>query len=668
MGLILFFLLTKPIKFYADSLFYDGKNKILYLYKNVRIEYENITLFSDTLLFYYEKDLIYAFGNAKLKAGKDSLKGDKIIYNTKTQKGKAVKGKTKVEKGFLWAEEIFRVDKNILKAYKGHYTTCDLNPPHYYFVAEKIKIIPKKDIIAEPVFLFIKDFPVLGLPFWIFPATKKRKSGFLSPRPGRNSRLGLYIKNLAYYWAINPYMDYTIGFDLYERKGITFLSNFVYRKYKLLEGNIKGTFTREIEPKRERWSINGIHSQNMPFGARLQAKLDFISDQKYATDYSEYRPQRLKNEAYSYVALSKNFKILSFNLMADYRDNYLTKTKEMTVYNIGLNFYGKSIGPLRVSGSATVLRKIKKDTLGKKEIKNGNLNEGILMQNTLFNFFVVETKVSATQTIYPEDTLSNKFPVQHSLLFSLTSAITFYGTSIIKPPFFDKFYHFATLNFGYSYSPGFKSLHLEGSQPKNPSSSLNFTLKNDYFAKKEKNKYPLLNFSISGNYDFLKKEKKLSNLGINFTIPLPKGFSGGGRAVYNPYSGKIEQSFFRLSFNFPLFLTDILLPSSKKLNSNGTWVYSKRPEKEDVSFSGSISGNITENWSFSYNFVYSGEEKRITSQNLVLNRNLHCFSLQIRWSRTMKFWDYQFRIWIKELPDLKIERNFFETILPSLQE
>ncbi len=668
MELIIYLILLKPIKFQADSLFYDAGKKIFYLFRNVKIYYENITLYSDTVLFYQEKNLMYAYGNAKLKSGKDSLKGEKIVYNLQSQKGKVVKGKTKIERGILWAEEIFKVDKDNLKAFKGHYTTCDLDPPHYLFLSNKVKTIPKKDIIAQPVIMFIKDFPVLILPFWIFPATRERKSGFLTFKPGRNSLLGLYLKNVTYYWAINNYTDFTFGFDLYERRGITILSDYEYKIFKKLEGNINGTFTREINPKRERWSINAIHSQNMPFNIKMQAKADFISDQTYATDYSEYRPERLKSESYSFLTLSKNFKISSLNLTLDYRDDFLNKRKETKIPLASLSLFGKQIGPMRIQGGLEVLRKITEDTSKKVEDKFLSMNQGILLQNNIFGILNITTSANFSQKVYPQDTLFNKYPVSHSMSLNTSSSITLYGRTLLKPPFFDNFYHLATLSLGYSFKPGFKSINVKGEGSKNPSSSMNLSLKNDYYGKRGDKKYPLLNFTLSSNYDFLKKEKKLSNINFNGTIPLPFNFSGSGSFIYNPHSGKIESSNLRLSYNINLFFTDKILPSQEKIGFSGTYTYQKNIAKESYILSSQINGKITKMWSLSYNFTYTSEEKRIVSHSLNLTRDLHCFSLEIRWSKTGLFYDYQFRIWIKEIPDLKIERNFFETILPSLQE
>ncbi|MEN3044336.1 MAG: putative LPS assembly protein LptD [Candidatus Hydrothermales bacterium] len=668
MGLIIFFLFLKPIKFQADSLLYDVRKKVLYLLKNVKIEYENVELFSDTVLFFEERKFIYAYGKAKLRSGKDSLKGEKIIYNTESQKGKVLKGKTKIEKGILWADKIYKVDKDNIKAFDGHYTTCELEDPHYFFSSKKVKVILKKDIVAEPVIMFIKDFPIIFLPFWIFPATKERKSGFLTPRPGRNSLLGLYLKNLTYYWAINPYMGYTIGFDLYEKKGASIVTEYEYILFKFLEGNISGTFTREIDPKRERWSINGIHNQNFLYKSKIQAKADFISDNTYATDYSEYKPERLKSEAYSYLTFSKNFKISYMNLTLDRREDFLNKKKETKLPIFSFSFFGREIGPFRISGGLNLLRIITKDSLKKIENKHLAINKSILTQQNFLGIFNTSISLNLSEKIYPEDTLRKKFPISYNISFSSNSSLTLYGRSLIKPPYFENFYHFLTISTGYSLRPGFKAIAVRGEGPKNPSSSLNFSLKNDFFAKKEKTRYPLININISGNYDFLKKEKKLSNINFVGTIPLPYNLSGSGDFNYNPYSKKIETSNFRISYNFNLILTEKMLPSNKNLITSGTYSYSKNKGKENHTLSGSFSGQLTEKWSFNYYFVYTSEEKKINSQSLNLTRDLHCFSLEIRWSKIGNFYDYQFRVSIKGIPDLKIERNFFETILPSLQE
>ena len=61
---------------------------------------------------------------------------------------------------------------------KGKYTSCDLEKPHYYFSAGKMKIYFDDKAIARPIVLHIADIPLLPFPFYMFPLKGNRSSGF----------------------------------------------------------------------------------------------------------------------------------------------------------------------------------------------------------------------------------------------------------------------------------------------------------------------------------------------------------------------------------------------------------------------------------------------------------------------------------------------------------
>jgi lipopolysaccharide assembly outer membrane protein LptD (OstA) len=327
---------------------------------------------------------------------------------------------------------------------------------------------------------------------------------------------------------------------------------------------------------------------------------------------------------------------------------------------------------LRFYSSSSFKRKIVVDSLNnREENKTLFLSEGVDFQVPVY-IFNVQSRFNFSHTVYPEDTLGKKYPVYHRVSFGISSALTLYGTPVFKVPFLDKFLHIVTFSFGYRYSPYIKPLHLKESSFQRRSSSLDFSLKNDFVGKKQKSSFSLFTFTLSSSYDFLKEEKKLSDIDIKFSVPLPKGFTGGGSSVYSPYDKRIIKTSFYVDFNLKIPFSEVVFPSFKPVNISGTYSYNKFLSNEIYEerhfFNGSISGKITENWSFSYRASYDPQEKRISSQSVDLKRDLHCFSLSISWSKTGNFWDYRFRIWIKELPDLKIERTFFETLLPSLEE
>ena len=81
-----------------------------------------------------------------------------------------------------------------------------------------MKIYLKDKLVAKPVVFYLRNVPVLALPFWVFPVKPGRHSGFLFPQfeLGLSNSAGQFIRNAGYYWAPNDYMDFTAGGDYYQ--------------------------------------------------------------------------------------------------------------------------------------------------------------------------------------------------------------------------------------------------------------------------------------------------------------------------------------------------------------------------------------------------------------------------------------------------------------------
>src|SRR5206468_2466780 len=158
--------------------------------------------------------------------------------------------------------------------------------PHYHFSAHWMKIYLRDKLVAKPVVFYVRNVPLLALPFWIFPIKPGRHSGFLLPQfeLGFTNRAGQFFRNAGYYWAPNDYMDLTFSGDYYQ-----FEPSWVVRldgDYKLLyvlDGNFRGSFARNENPgaKSENWDLNADHSQELGPRTRLVARASFVSSKDY---------------------------------------------------------------------------------------------------------------------------------------------------------------------------------------------------------------------------------------------------------------------------------------------------------------------------------------------------------------------------------------------------
>src|SRR5262249_40565094 len=101
-----------------------------------------------------------------------------------------------------------------LYAGAGAMTSCEDAIPHYRLDDHAAKPTVGNTIVARPAILYIKDVPVMWLPFIFSDTHGGRHSGILVPQFGigdivRNSPT--YRRNIdhaGYYWAISDYMDF----------------------------------------------------------------------------------------------------------------------------------------------------------------------------------------------------------------------------------------------------------------------------------------------------------------------------------------------------------------------------------------------------------------------------------------------------------------------------
>ncbi|MEI9934969.1 MAG: hypothetical protein WDM71_08995 [Ferruginibacter sp.] len=85
---------------------------------------------------------------------------DTIRFNMKTGKGMTKGTYTQQGEMYIYGEKIKKVSPDIFYAYKGRFTTCDLDTPHFAFVSNKIKFINKKVAITGPVHPEFEGVPI----------------------------------------------------------------------------------------------------------------------------------------------------------------------------------------------------------------------------------------------------------------------------------------------------------------------------------------------------------------------------------------------------------------------------------------------------------------------------------------------------------------------------
>ena len=111
---------------------------------------------------------------------------------------------------------------------EGIYSTCPPGDRSWYVKAESLELYPSEGIgTARNLKLVFKGVPILAVPYFSFPISDKRKTGFLAPIFARNDNTGLEL-HLPWYWNIRPEADATFTPRFMSKRGVQLQSEFRY--------------------------------------------------------------------------------------------------------------------------------------------------------------------------------------------------------------------------------------------------------------------------------------------------------------------------------------------------------------------------------------------------------------------------------------------------------
>lgn len=254
-----------PIEYACDdSMLISFDDKRVFLYGTSKVKTGGMELSSDYMRMEMENNSIYAegrydsaknetIGTPVFKDNKDEFEAKIIKYNFKSKEGFVYDVVTEQQSGYLFGEVTKMHANKEIHLKNGRYTTCDLPHPHFYLELTKAKMIPNDKIISGPAYFVLLDVPVyiLGLPFGIFPRSKKTHSGIIIPSYGEESRRGFYLRDGGYYFSMGDYADLELlaSYYTYGSWGMTASSKFKLR-YKF-SGSLNFQFTKNVFGEKE---------------------------------------------------------------------------------------------------------------------------------------------------------------------------------------------------------------------------------------------------------------------------------------------------------------------------------------------------------------------------------------------------------------------------------
>ncbi len=351
-----------------DSIRFDVENHIVYLYGDAKIDYGDIALTAQYITINWTTNTLTArggldslgkkIGTPVFKQGTETFVVEHIKYNFRSRKALISGVVTQQGEGYLHGETIKKNEWDELFVRHAHYTTCNLEHPHFYIRANKIKVIPNDKLISGPFNLVISDVPTpLGFAFGMFPTPRKQSSGIVMPAYGEALDRGFFLRNGGYYWAVNDYLGINLLGDIYSRGGYGLSSMINYRNRYKYDGRFNVRYNRQVrgETQIDRavdsnfwvdWSHTPQSKGTSRFSTSVSAGTSRFN-QLNSWDAQNY----LSNTFRSNISWSKTFTGTPFNLSANLRQDQNTRTGEMNFILPDVNFAMNRIYPFKKADS-----------------------------------------------------------------------------------------------------------------------------------------------------------------------------------------------------------------------------------------------------------------------------------------------------------------------------
>lgn len=263
-------------------------------------------LTADRVTYDRRSGLVRAEGNVKLSSAGDILRCDKGSFNLNDKTGHLVDGSL-----FLSTNHYYLQGKEIRKTGPATYiikgcriTTCDGETPAWSITGSEVKVTIEGYGTVKNAAFFVRRVPFLYFPYIIFPAKRKRQTGFLPPSIGYSKRDYLDFE-LPFFWAISDQTDATLFERYIRRRGVKHGIEFRY----ITGADSKGAFlydtiSDKVEKKdmnseddlkispyprdnKKRYWFRGRSDQEFPLEIVSRLDVDFVSDYDYLREFKE---------------------------------------------------------------------------------------------------------------------------------------------------------------------------------------------------------------------------------------------------------------------------------------------------------------------------------------------------------------------------------------------
>src|SRR5213083_1462981 len=340
----------------SDTFVVLGDSQMIFLRREAYVERDGTQLQADSIRYHEASCRLNASGDPQLFDQGTVLIGEGMTYDTCLRRGTVRDALTDFQQGgvtWLVRGRGLASDSGSRRVYAAKaIITSDPQPvPDYHFAAGQAKWINRNTMVARPAVLYVRDVPIMWLPFIFNDIRGGRRSGILFPRFGLNDLVrptrhySRHLTDLGYYFALNDYVDVLFTGDWFAGRYVQFHGQAQYHWLdRFMDGQLTYSRMSQIDFPGVNSRIGWNHTQ------RFNARTSFNAHVDYSTNGSliqknSLNPWEVKSTIASNLNFAKQFSWGALNIGGSRSQDLSNDNISQTVPTINLTPAAVNITP-----------------------------------------------------------------------------------------------------------------------------------------------------------------------------------------------------------------------------------------------------------------------------------------------------------------------------------
>lgn len=209
------------------------------------------------------------------------------------------------------ASVVYETAENQFTLKEATYSTCSPLTRTWELEASSINVNQNEgEGRAYNTILKVHGLPLFYLPYFSFPTSNQRKSGFLYGNVNSNSTNGFSL-SLPYYFNLAPNYDYTLTPTLFTKRGVMFDNNFRYLTHSST-GSVDLQVLPDDQNYNHKWRYSYMLDDTTNLTSNWNTNINYnaVSDDNYLESFNVYGANQVllnRSASVNYQDLHWNF-------------------------------------------------------------------------------------------------------------------------------------------------------------------------------------------------------------------------------------------------------------------------------------------------------------------------------------------------------------------------